>query len=241
MRILIITILLFVLPLKMVAQNPTIFINVDKSLSIDAVNPKQDKRISHIVKNHTKGKTATFIVRFIGANTHAVGNAMVFRYKELGLKRAANEDAELQKILHANKVKRRRTSLAKRIIRFINEYTAEAKYTNIVDSFVPISKATSNEVFVYYFTDGIESSKDYRMLDIYPFQSIKHAKSAAHKDAAKLKSKYGVSDTLHGIKKVAFFIPVQMDHKKKGSDFIEEYFSEIFRLFQVREVEFNTF
>ena len=241
MRILIITIVLFVLPLKMVAQNPTIFLNADKSYSIDAVNPKQDKRISHIVKNHTKGETATFIVRFIGANTDAVGNAMVFRYKEPELKGNANEDAELQTILHVNKVKRKRKSLAKRIIKFINEYKAEAKYTNIVNSIVPISKATSNELFVYYFTDGIESSKDYRMLDVYPFKSVKHAIEAAKKDAVKLKSKYGLSDTLHGIKKIVFFIPVQMDHKKKGSDFIEEYFSEIFRLFQVRKVEFNTF
>lgn len=241
MKNIIIIVLMFVLPLKAVTQNQAtkVFINIDKSLSMPTNSVMQDKHLTKVVKEHTKNKkTVFFEVRFIGASTSSVNNSRVFIYKESEYK--GSGDDELQRILHQNKIKRKRKSVAKRIVKFINEYKTEARFTNLVSSIVPISKAQSNDVYVYYYTDGVESSRELRMLDINPFKTAKIAVASASKDIKVLHTLYNLPKELKNVKKVQFVLPMQMGKKVKGSDFIEEYFIEIFRLFNVNQVEFKT-
>ncbi|CAM1374609.1 polysaccharide deacetylase family protein [Tenacibaculum xiamenense] len=240
MKNIILILLMFVLPLKAVAQNPTVVsFNVDKSKSMASNSAKQDKYFTSIVKKHTKGKkNVIFQIRFINANSSSASNSRTFIY-EIPVFKGSNND-ELERVLHQNKINRKRKSIAKRIVKFINEYEAEAKYTNIISSLVPLSTLKSSDIFVYYFTDGVESSKQFRMLDLRPFKTAKEAIISAKVDVKKLKNIYKMPHQLKGINKVEFIIPMQMDKKVKGSDFIGDYFSEVFRLFQVTELEFIT-
>lgn len=240
MKNIIILILMFVLPLKAVAQNLTkVFINVDKSLSMSSNSTKQDKHLTKVVKMHTKNsQTVIFEVRFINGATSSVSNVKTFIYKESEYK--GSSDDKLQKILHQNKIKRKRKSLAKNIVKFVNEYKSEAKFTNIVSSIVPISKAQSNDVYIYYYTDGVESSRELRMLDLKPFNTAKIAVESARRDIKTLHALYNLPKELKGVKNVQFILPIQMDKKVKGGTFIEEYFTEIFRLFNVNQVQFKT-
>ncbi|MFY0602930.1 MAG: hypothetical protein JXQ93_03205 [Flavobacteriaceae bacterium] len=230
---------MFVLPLKAVAQNPTkVFINVDKSLSMPSNSAKQDKHLTKVVKMHTKNsRTVTFEIRFINGITSS-SNVKTFIFKEPEYK--GSRDDKLQRILHQNKVKRKRKSLAKHIVKFVNEYNSEAKFTNIVSSIVPISKAQSSDVYVYYYTDGVESSRELRMLDLRPFKTAKIAVESARKDIKVLHTLYNLPKELKGVKNVQFILPIQMDREVKGGAFIEEYFTEIFRLFNVNQVQFKT-
>ena len=186
MKNIIIIVFMFVLPLKTVAQNEAkVFINVDKSLSMPSNSVKQGKHLAKVVKKHTKNKkTVVFEIRFINANTSSASNSKVFIYKEPEYK--GSGDDELHKVLHQNKIKRKRASVAKRIVKFINQYKAEAKFTNIVSSIIPISKAQSDEVYVYYYTDGVESSREIRMLDLHPLKTTKVAVQSAKKDVEKI-------------------------------------------------------
>lgn len=240
MKHIVIILFMFVLPLKAVTQNPSVVsINVDKSLSMASHSEKQDKQLTSIVKMHTKDKKSViFQIRFINANSSSTSNSKTFIY-EAPIFKGSNAD-ELEKVLHQNKVKNKRKALAKRIVKFINTYEAEAKYTNIMSSLVPLSKIPSSDIFVYYFTDGVESSKQFRMLDLRPFKAAEEAIVSAKADVKKLKNIYKMPHQLKGIKKVEFIIPMQMDKKVKGSDFIGDYFSEVFKLFQVTEIEFKT-
>jgi hypothetical protein len=240
MRILIITTLLFVLSFKMVAQNPTVVsINVDKSKSMAFNSVKQDKYLTSIVKKHAKGKNnVIFQVRFINANSSSASNSRTFTY-EIPVFKGSNND-ELERVLHQNKLRKKRKSIAQRIVKFINQYEADARYTNIISSLVPLSTIKSSDIFVYYFTDGVESSTQFRMLDLRPFKTAQDAVVSAETHVKKLKNIYKMPHQLKGIKKVEFIIPVQMNKKVKGSDFIRDYFSEVFRLFQVTELEFIT-
>ena len=240
MKNIIILTLMFVLPLKQaVAQNEAkVFINVDKSLSMPSNSAKQDKHLAKVVKMHTKNsQTVIFELRFINGITSS-SNVKTFIFKEPEYKGSSND--ELQKILHKNKVKRKRKTLAKHIVKFVNEYKSEAKFTNIVSSIVPISKAQSSDVYVYYYTDGVESSRELRMLDLKPFKTAKIAVESAQKDIKILHRLYNLPKELKGVKNVQFILPIQMDKKVKGGAFIEEYFTEIFRLFNVNQVQFKT-
>lgn len=241
MKNIIILTLMFVLPLKQaVAQNEAkVFINVDKSLSMPSNSAKQDKHLTKVVKMHTKNsKTVTFEVRFINGSTSSASNVKTFIYKEPEYK--GSSDNKLQKILHQNKIKRKRKFLAKRIVSFIKEYKSEAKFTKIVSSIVPISKAQSNDVYVYYYTDGVESSRELRMLDLRPFGTAKIAVESAKRDIKVLHGLSNLPKELKGVKKVQFILPIEMEREVKGGAFIEEYFTEIFRLFKVNQIQFKT-
>ncbi|MFY0631971.1 MAG: hypothetical protein JXR05_16540 [Flavobacteriaceae bacterium] len=241
MKKFIIIILMFVLSLKQaVAQNPTkVFINVDKSLSMPSSSIKQDKHLTKVVKMHTKNSnTVIFEVKFINGATSSTSNSKVFIYKESEYK--DSNDDKLQKILYQNKIKRKRKSVAKRIVSFIKEYKSQAKFTNIVSSIIPISKVQSSDVYVYYYTDGVESSRELRMLDLKPFKTAKIAVESARKDIKVLHTLYNLPKELKGVKNVQFILPVQMEREVKGGAFIEEYFTEIFRLFNVNQVQFKT-
>ena len=242
MRNLIIIILFLVLPMNSVvqAQDRTVLLSVDKSKSMIS-SPKQSKLISKIVIDNTKQGAAIFQVRFINGN-NSINNLKVFTYDKpvFDASKYANEDLALQKVLHSNKVKRKRNALAKRIVKFINEFKSEAKYTNIVSSIVSISRVKSDNIKAFYFTDGIESSRAFRMLDIHPIKTELQAIYFATKDVKKLHSIYKLPKKIKGIQKVYFFLPVQMDKKTKGSSFIEAYWTEIFSNFGVN-VEFKTF
>lgn len=233
MKNIIFIVLMFVLPLKAVTQNPTVVsINVDKSLSMPSHSEKQDKQFTSIVKMHTKGeKNVIFQIRFINANSSSASNSKTFIYEEPTFK--GSNDDELEKVLYQNKVKKKRKTLAKRIVKFINEYEAEAKYTNIISSLVPLSKIQSSDIFVYYFTDGVESSRQFRMLDLRPFKTANQAINSAKTDVDKLHSIYKMSKRFNGIQKVEFILPLQMEHKIKGSDFVQEYLTEVFKLYGV--------
>ncbi len=232
---------MFMLPInKGVAQNQVkVFINIDKSLSMPSNSVKQDKYLTKLVKEHTKDKKiVVFEIRFINSNTSSASNSKIIIYKEPVYK--SSEDDELQRVLHLNKIKRKRNTVAKHIIKFINLYKAEAKFTNIISSLIPISKLKSRDVFVYYLTDGVESSREFRMLDLYPFKTAKKAIELARKDVKKLHALYSLPEKLKEIKKVQFILPMQMDKKVKGSAFIEVYFREVFKSFGVMNVQFQT-
>jgi len=231
-----------VLPLFAVAQKHNVFV-IDDSVSMTSNSAQQNKYISKVIKKSTKASSVTFEVRFINGNTSSTGNSRIFKYNEQKFD-ASKFDAKnlpLQKILHNNKVKRKRKKLVKKILQFIQDYrSGKAQYTNIVSSLVSLSKIKSQEVNVYYFTDGIESSKDFRMLERKPFSSVRNAVQSAQNDVKKLARKYSVKKQLSHIKSVHFLLPRQMNTKTKGSDFIEDYFTEIFNYFSVNNINFET-
>ena len=239
----IITILVFiVLPLLAVAQKHNVFV-IDDSVSMISNSEQQNKYISQVIKQSTKASSVTFEVRFINANTSSAGNSRVFRYNEpmFNASKFEAKDLTLQKILHNNKVKRKRKKLSKKILQFIQDSrSGKAQYTNILSSLVSLSKLKSQGIHLYYFTDGVESSRDFRMLEKKPFSSVHNAVQSAKNDVKKLISKYGVKKQLSNIKSVYFLLPRQMNTKTKGSDFIQDYFAEIFNNFSVTNVNFET-
>lgn len=238
MKKLVFKIIMFLLPLNAVTQNYTVLM-IDKSKSM-IKSSKQDKFITQLIKSKCNGTTATFEIRFINENSSSLSNSKLFKFIQpvFDISKFSKDDLELQKILYKSKVKRGKKSLAKRIISFINTYKTNAKYTNLLESLSFLGNKT-NIVELFFISDGIESSKNIRMLDVYPFKSAKHAIVSAQKDVKKLRSIYELPESLP-TKKVCFIMPLMMDKNVKGSRFLDTYWNRVFAEFGVENVSFKT-
>ncbi len=241
-KVIIILVLIFVLPLTAVAQKHIVFL-IDQSTSMTSNSEAQNKYISNVIKQSTKTSSVVFEVRFINEHTSSNGNSRVFKYIEpkFNASKFKEKDLNLQKILYKNKVKRKRKKIGKKILQFIQDSrSGKARFTNIVSSLVPLSKIQAKDIHVYYFTDGVESSTTFRKLEIRPFTTTYSATKSAKRDVSILRNKYGIKKSLSHIKSIHFLLPLQMNNKTKGSDFIEDYFTEIFKAFYVTNINFET-
>ncbi|MGG8497444.1 hypothetical protein ACQY1Q_13610 [Tenacibaculum sp. TC6] len=235
-------ILFLVLPLLVVAQegNYTLLL-VDKSGSMKVKNPRQDKYIYQIIKSACATKTASVEVRFVNETTNSVMNKKVFVYTvpEFNAELYPKDEVELQRQLFESKIKREKKDFTKKIVTFINSYDATAQWTELLSGIVGIARLNKKEARVYFFTDGIESSK-YRDMTKGSFKSEQEAVMSAKADVVKLRKKFQLPKTLSGIQQIRFVIPLDMQANSDVLQFLEVYWKEVYRGFGFENVFFET-
>lgn len=229
-------------PLFAVAQNENhIVIFNDKSVSVESQTDTQNRRIFEIVKEACKAKKTTVEVRFINENTSSITNVftLVYHEKVFDASLYKKEDIKREKQFFEITIKRHRKRFAKKVLDFIKTYKAKARGTEILTSLVPLSQTTGKNVDVYFFTDGIESSK-YRTMDRRSFQNMQEAIQSAKKDAEIIRRKFGLPKTISNIRSVTFVLPLDMEAKADILSYLERYWKEVFASFGITSATFET-
>lgn len=223
-------ILILVLPLSVVAQENYTLLLVDKSSSMDVKNPQQDRYIFHVVKKACNAKRAIVEVRFVNEVTNSLMNKKLFVYEELKFNAELYpvNEINLQRQLFKSKVKRAKKKFIQKILDFTNNYSANAKWTEILSGIVSIARLNKMNVNVYFFTDAIESSR-YRDMTRRSFKSEREAIMAAKADVVKLRRKFQLPKNLTGVKQIRFVIPMNMEANNSLLQFLEVYWKEVYR------------
>lgn len=235
-------ILILVLPLSVVAQESYTLLLVDKSGSMEAKNAKQDRHIYEVIKQACKAKRATVEVKFVNEATNSLMNKKIFFFEQpvfdAGL--YSDDEADVQRQLFGNKIKKAKKNFAKKVIAFINNYDTSAKMTELLSGIVSIARLNAKNTSVYFYTDAVESSR-FRDMTRNSFSSEKQAVLAAQSDITKLGKKFQLPKTLSGIKQIRFVVPINMEANNSLLQFLEVYWKEVYRYgFGFENVIFET-
>ncbi|MDC1162488.1 hypothetical protein OAT18_03520 [Tenacibaculum sp.] len=223
----------------------TVMIFEDKSVSVSSQEkPEQRKYKKMLIKKACLGTSAEVTIRFLSGNTASVTGRKKFVYKEpvFNASLYSADEQEMQKQLFKSKIKRARKRFFKKVTTFIESYEASSKWTEILAAIVPISRNTNVNKRVFFFTDGVESSK-FRQIDKRPLISDKDAEYAALVDVRNLRKKYQLPKKLSGIESIMFVFPLDMGvggKKRTSQVFLETYWRAVFAEFGVNNVGFKT-
>lgn len=224
-------ILILVLPLTtVVAQENYTLLLIDKSGSMKAKNPKQDRHIYQVVKEACMAKKATIEVRFVNEATNSLMNKRLFVYEEIKFDSGlySDDEVEIQRQLFGSKIKRAKKNFAKKVIDFINSYDTSAQWTELLSGIVSIARLNKKGVKVYLYTDGIESSR-FRDMTRNSFKSERETIMAARTDILHLRKRFQLPKALSGIQQIRFVIPVNMEANSELLQFLEVYWKEVYR------------
>lgn len=241
MRNLGIIIFLFAFSFKSVAQESVYTLMfIDKSVSVKS-SPEQTKYIKRILKKACKRKTAVVEIRFLNSNTASATGSKIFTYQEPEFESSlySTNELELQKELFKSTIRRSKKKFIKKIQIFLNSYSTSATSTEILASIVPISRLNKKNVNVFFFTDGLESSR-IRDLSKRGFSNEKLTISGAKSDVVKLHRMYELPKVLKGITKIQFVLPLDMESQNKTLEFLKTYWVRVFKSFQFNNVKFDT-
>lgn len=241
MRNLGVLIFLLAFSFKTVAQQSShTLMFIDKSMSMKS-SPEQDKYIKKIIKKACKKKTAIVEIGFLNSNTASATGSQIFTYQEPEFDSSlyGADEVELQKELFKGTIRRAKKRFTKKVLTFINSYSASAKWTEILASIVPISRLNKKNVDVFLFTDGLESSR-IRDMTKQGFSSERAAISGASLDISKLRKKYQLPKVLKGIRQIEFVFPLNMESENKTLQFLKAYWIQALKKFQYHNVKFET-
>ncbi|CAL2105507.1 conserved hypothetical protein [Tenacibaculum sp. 190524A02b] len=244
MKNILVTLFIFIGGIVVQAQN-TIMIFEDKSVSVSSNrNSEESKYKNKLLKRACSGESAEVIVRFLSENTASISGGKKFSYKAPSFNASyySADELPMQQQLFKGKQRRSRKRFAKKVITFMNAYTSSAKWTEILAAIVPISRNSNPNKQIFFFTDGIESSR-FRQIDKHPLISDRDAKYAALVDVKNLRKKYQLPQKLSGVDKVEFVFPLDMgisEKKRTSQSFLEIYWRTVFAEFGVYNLKFKT-
>jgi len=213
---------------------------VDKSVSMKS-SSKQDKYIKKIIRKACRNRSAEIEVRFINTNSASIVGRKVFRFrqKEFDPSLYSPDEVELQKEIFKSSINSAKRRFSKKVVEFINSYSAKARWTEILESIVPISRLKQKDIDIFFFTDGIESSQ-FRDMNRQGFRSEKEALAASRLDVTKLRKKYQLPKELSQINEIRFIFPIDMESNNNIFEFLQVYWQEVFKKFDFHNLKFET-